>query len=229
MRLPKKLPSTQSSLIIAAMLLPIVLLGWKLVVTEEPDYERVERRDGLELRRYAPFMVAETEVSARFATVQEAAFPRLVGYVKGNNATGRNVPMRAPVTQQPLAGEANDGTGDSTGDGTGDDEPADWRVQFVMPWEYLPSMLPRPADPAVRLQQMPARLVAARRYGGNWRETRYRAQEAELLAAIEREGLDAIGAPIFARYNAPFIPGFLRRNEVLVEVRDLAPDAPMTP
>ena len=89
-----------------------------------------------------------------------------------------------------------------------------------MPREYPLSYLPTPADERVSLQRLPARLLAVRRYRGGWGEARYREQEAALLEALAARGATIIGAPIFARYNAPFVPGFLRRNEVLVEVAD---------
>jgi hypothetical protein len=73
-------------------------------------------------------------------------------------------------------------------------------------------------DEAVTLRQIPARLVAARRYSGGWGEQKYRDNEQALLDALRQERLMPVGAPIFARYNAPFVPGFLRRNEVLVDV-----------
>ena len=33
------------------------------------------------------------------------------------------------------------------------------------------------------------------------------------------ERLEAVGTPVWARYNAPFTPWFLRRNEILIPVR----------
>jgi hypothetical protein len=88
-----------------------------------------------------------------------------------------------------------------------------------MPKEYQLSMVPKPRDDEVVVHQVPARTLAVRRYRGNWSEQRYRDNEGALVAAVEAAGLEPIGAPIFARYNAPFVPGFMRRNEVLLEVQ----------
>lgn len=195
---------------LAAILVPLGLLSWALLDPDEPAFAPVGARDGVELRRYEPFWVAETEVSADFAGVSDAAWPRLVGYVTGKNQTGRKVPMRAPVRQQPI-GELPAAGADG-----------DWRVQFVMPWEYLPSMLPPPGEPTVALKPVPAHLAAVRRYRGGWGEARFRREAAALADAVAAAGLVPIGAPVFARYNAVFVPGLLRRNEVLIEVRDPA-------
>lgn len=191
-------------LIAIAALIPLLMISIALISLPEPDYEVVAKGDGFELRRYAPFNVAQVQVEADFATASAGAFEPLVDYIQGGNRGGRNLPMMAPVNQQPLPEGAD----------------TRWLVQFVMPKEYPMSYLPAPVDERVSLQRLPARLMAAKRYRGGWGEDRYREHEADLLAAVTDSGRSVIGAPIFARYNAPFVPGLLRRNEVLVEVAD---------
>jgi hypothetical protein len=60
--------------------------------------------------------------------------------------------------------------------------------------------------------------MAVRRYSGRWTEANYHENEAALLAALAADGRRAKGSPILARYNSPFTPWFLRRNEVMVEI-----------
>jgi hypothetical protein len=188
--------------ILAGMLLPLTLLAVALVSPEGPDYEVLERGDGFELRRYAPLRVAETTVTGDFARADAAAYPRLLDYIRGQNATGRKVPMLAPVMQQRTIGDDGDG----------------WLVRFVMAKEYPLGMLPPPADDTVTLRALPERVLAGRRFGGSWDEARWREQARALADAVAQAGLVAVGEPVFARYNAPFVPGFLRRNEVLLQV-----------
>jgi hypothetical protein len=189
--------------LLAGMLLPLVLLTLALIAPNGPAYSVVERGDGFQLRRYAPFIVAETTVPGAFADADNAAYPLLLDYIRGRNSGGRKVPMMAPVMQQAAA--AADGE-------------RGWRVQFVMPREYPLGMLPAPADAAVALRPQPERLVAAVRFGGGWQEARWQEHAAELLNALARAGRASVGEPVFARYNAAFVPGLLRRNEVLVAV-----------
>ena len=60
--------------------------------------------------------------------------------------------------------------------------------------------------------------MAAIRYSGTWHRSRYDAHLARLLTWIENRGYRATGEPVWARYDPPFMPWFLRRNEVLIAV-----------
>ena len=112
--------------------------------------------------------------------------------------SGEKIAMTAPVAQQ--------------ADGAG------YRIAFVVPAKYTLDTVPQPSDPTVQIRAVPAQLVASWRYSGRWTESNYREHEAELRAAIARRGLKVTGEPILARYNPPFMPSFLRRNEVLIPV-----------
>ena len=90
--------------------------------------------------------------------------------------------------------------------------------------KYTLDTLPLPQNPEVRIVSRPARVMAVRRYSGTWSEARYQEHERELLSALRDDSIEAVGAPVFARYNAPFTPWFLRRNEVMVEVDWLEAD-----
>jgi hypothetical protein len=116
-------------------------------------------------------------------------------------ARGERIAMTAPVVQSPTAADGA------------------YVFSFVMPAKYTLETLPEPLDERVRIREVPARLVAARRYSGSWSERRYRKNETALLDAVSDAGLEVIEAPTLARYNSPFTLWFLRRNEVLVEVR----------
>jgi hypothetical protein len=84
--------------------------------------------------------------------------------------------------------------------------------------KYTMETLPEPTNPDIRLVQRPARVMAVHRYSGGWSEGRYEQHERILLDALATDRVEVTGTPVFARYNAPFTPWFLRRNEVMVEV-----------
>lgn len=93
-----------------------------------------------------------------------------------------------------------------------------YTYSFVMERRYTMESLPKPTNPDVRLVERPGRITAVHRYSGGWSEERYAEHEKILLDALATDGIGILGSPVFARYNAPFTPWFLRRNEVKVEI-----------
>ena len=93
-----------------------------------------------------------------------------------------------------------------------------WVISFMMPSHYTLESLPRPTDPRITLRRIPARRIAAVRYSGFWSEKGYLKQKAELSDWIAKQGLKISGDPIWARYDPPFMPWFMRRNEVMVPI-----------
>jgi hypothetical protein len=214
------MPPRVSTPAIAALMLTAALLlrAIPAMATEEAPYTVVKQYPGFELRRYPPLLVAENRVSGDFDGVGNRAFRTLADFIFGKNRTGESIAMTAPVNQRPVVPAA---TGP---DASPQPSPAqgDYVVTFVMPKGFTASTLPAPTDPHIEIRTEPARLMAARRYAGRWTLGNYRAEESALLVAVRDAGLVATAPPVYARYNAPFVPWFMRRNEVLVEVRDAA-------
>ena len=181
---------------------------------EEPAYELERATDTYELRRYPPVRVATTTITASAADAGNRAFRILAGYIFGGNRSRESIAMTAPVTQ--ARGEKIAMTAPVTQQrGEAQDR---YVVSFVMPTHYTLETLPVPDDERVRLEEIPARRVAVRRYRGTRSQARYEAELAQLRSALERDGLETIGEPVFARYNSPFSLPPLRRNEVWLEV-----------
>ncbi len=158
-------------------------------------------------------MVAETYVEGDFERVGTEGFRRLVAYIGGANREQGKIAMTAPVGQAP-ASEKIAMTAPVGQEKVGER----YRITFVMPSKYTLEDLPQPADRRIRLREEPARTVAAIRYTGFWSRSRYEAHERRLLEWIHRRGLESVGEPVWARYDPPFMPWFLRRNEILIEL-----------
>ena len=180
---------------------------------EETKYEVIESEGEFELRQYPAHVVAETLVEGDFSEAGNEAFRRLAGYINGQNRRKQTIPMTAPVSQEadfvkiPMTAPVNQ-------EGAG----GKWRFTFLMPAEYNLETLPEPLDSRVELRKVPERLMAALKYSGTWSRSRYEEKTEQLMQEIEKRGLKQMGEPVFARYNPPFMPWFLRRNEVLIPV-----------
>lgn len=179
---------------------------------EEAPYEAVKIEDSFEIRNYATHIVAETFVEGDLESAGSNAFQRLFRYISGANSTQEKIDMTAPVSQ--VKGEKIDMTAPVGQQKAGDQ----WVVSFVMPASYSMATLPIPDDPQVTLREVSARRIAAVRYSGFWSEKNYTKNMLKLVAWIQDQGLESVGEPIWARYNAPFVPWFMRRNEVLIHV-----------
>ncbi len=198
----------------------LLLAGANAVAIEEPQYDVVKTYPDFELRRYATYLVAETEVTGDFDEVGNKAFRILADYIFGDNRAQEKMEMTAPVNQRPAAGESEkmEMTAPVAQRAKGGADTDTFVLSFVMPARYTLDTLPQPLDPRVHLREEPAKLMAVLGYSGRWTESNYREKESLLLAAVEEAGLAPVAAPVYARYNSPFSLWFLRRNEVMVEV-----------
>jgi hypothetical protein len=180
---------------------------------EEAQYTVLEREGDFEFRQYQPRIEAETLVEGDFKDVGNEGFRRLYDYITGKNRKRQSIPMTAPVSQE-AASEKIPMTAPVNQEKAGEK----WRITFMMPPQYTLETLPEPLDPRVQLTKVPGLLMAALSYSGTWSRGRYEEKEKRLKELIRQKGLKIVGEPVFARYNPPFMPWFLRRNEVLIPV-----------
>lgn len=191
----------------------IILLGCThSMAIEEAPYTLVKSDDSFEIRDYGSYLLAETLVEGDFEDAGSKAFQRLFRYISGDNTAKSKIAMTAPVAQK--TSEKIDMTAPVGQEKSGDQ----WVVSFVMPATYTMETLPVPDDTKVTLRQVPARRMAAVRYSGFWSEKNYKKNMLKLEGWIQKEGLAVIGPPVWARYNAPFVPWFMRRNEILMPI-----------
>ena len=180
---------------------------------EKAKYTVLKKEDGFEIRQYDPQIVAETFVEGDLEEVGNEGFRRLYAYISGENTKKQSISMTAPVVQQ--AGSEKISMTAPVKQEKVDNQ---WRITFLMPAEYTLETLPEPDDSRVKLAQEPGRIMAAVKYSGTWSEEGYKKNKALLEEYLRRRGLTKAGAAVWARYDPPFMPWFLRRNEVLIPV-----------
>jgi len=198
---------------LALALASALLLPPPAMAIDEPSFRVIESAPPVEIREYAPYVVAETRVAGGFRDVGNEGFRRLFAYISGENRGATKVAMTAPVTQQ-AASEKIAMTAPVTQQADGDV----YRIAFVLPSQYTLESAPVPTNPDVRLVQVPARRMVAVRYSGLWSAENYKEALGQLTAFAQQRGLPLTGEPVYARYDPPFMPWFLRRNEILVEI-----------
>jgi hypothetical protein len=181
---------------------------------EEPDYEVIKKFDKVELRQYAPYVVAEVVLDSSAEDAGNQAFPILAGYIFGKNKGEKKFAMTAPVTQTAAPVKM-----EMTAPVTQAAVPGGMLVQFVLPKGVTLATAPEPVDPRVQLRVVPAATWAVIRYSGTWSQANYLEHLGELKISLEAQGVATQGEPVLARYNAPFTPWFMRRNEIWLALR----------
>lgn len=199
-------------LIVSTITLLSTIVGCS-ITTEKVNYSVLSKNENFELRDYPPHIVAETVVDGTLEDAGNNAFSRLFDYISGKNRTQNKIAMTAPVSQRSAAEKIA-----MTAPVAQQRSEAGWAVSFAMPSSYTIETLPLPLDPAVKLRQIPAQHIAAVEYSGTWSEERYLKYKNELEIWIQKNGFRTQGEPVWARYNPPFTPWFLRRNEILIPV-----------
>lgn len=174
-----------------------------VLATEEPPFRSLQRDGEVEVRLYAPMVVAETSVGGDMDRASRSGFRLLADYIFGGNR-GRSGDSTRIAMTAPVAMQAEEGG---------------WRVHFVMPSAHALGSLPEPMNPRVRLREVPAQKVVALGFSGLAGESKVQTKTRELLAWIESRGLEPAASPQLARYNPPWTLPPFRRNEILVPVR----------
>jgi hypothetical protein len=180
---------------------------------EEPSYSVVRQHDGFEIRQYAPYLVAEVVVPGPADEAGNQGFQVLAGYIFGRNKGARKIPMTAPVTQAPTPVKM-----EMTAPVTQAAVEGGYVVQFMMPGEYTLETLPEPLDARIKLREVAGGRYAVIRYSGAWSEANYNEHLGKLERGLDAAGLRTTGSPIYSRYNAPYVPWFMRRNEIWLKL-----------
>ena len=194
-------------------LLAAALWGPIVSNVEQPKYQLVESSGNIEIRDYAPMIVAEVDMAGERRDAIGKGFRIIADYIFGNNTSAQKVPMTAPVTQQDSKKIAMTAPVTQQGDRN------IWRVRFIMPSSYTMGTLPKPSNPAVKLKEIAATRYAVIRFSGMAGEDNLKRRTNELNDWVSTNNLTSVSAPVYAFYNPPWTLPFLRRNEVMVEIR----------
>ena len=197
----------------AGLSLCLGVLSMDVFAVEEPEFELLAQQEPFELRRDAPTITAEVEVSGDMKRAGNAGFRALADYIFGNNITvnrsgmtksvsktsSQKIKMTAPVTRTELAEDK-------------------WKVAFTMPSKWTLETLPQPSNPEVQIKWNPEQIFAVIRFSGSWKEAKHAQKRSELEAWLLENNYEAVGPARYAGYNPPWILPPFRRNEVMIPV-----------
>ena len=166
---------------------------------ESPEHTVVSKEGSFEIRDYPALTLAVTPMEKRG---EDGSFMKLFRFIGGRNDRGEKIAMTVPVVM----------TGTTSGS-----------MGFIVPKKVAEAGVPTPSSPDVTITRRDAGRYAVLRFSGTGSPAASREAAERLASWMEKQGVTPGGPPLYAYYNPPWTPWFLRHNEVLVPV---APPAP---
>jgi hypothetical protein len=159
-------------------------------MTERQKYEVIQISDGIEIRRYLPYVAADVVINEDYDKAASMGFRPLANYIFSNN-----ISMTAPVIVE-------------------EKSPESWQVSFVMPHGSKLSDMPTPAN-NVKLRGEQEEICAAIKFNGNTSKNRIKKYEEKLLSYLKVQNIQKSGQLRIARFDPPWKPGVIRHNELI--------------
>jgi len=197
-----------------------------VMAIEEPKYEVLLTDGAYEIRKYAPYLVAETLVEGDMDEASSKGFRLIADYIFGNNqaassSTSEKIAMTAPVTLEPQSVKiamTAPVTLEPQQDAVNMQTAKQWMVKFVMPSQYTLASIPKPKNKAVSLKEISSTYFVVLKYSGFNTQSKVQAKSLEASDWVRKKNLKTLGAPQLSRYDPSWTLPMLRRNEIMIEV-----------
>lgn len=173
----------------------LLLFDTSRAATETPDYKVIRTDAKFEIRDYPALTVATTPMQG---ADMNGSFGQLFRFITGSNEGAQKITMTAPV----LIDTAKDKK----------------TMSFIMPKKAVEQGVPKPLGDNVTLGKVAAARYAVLRFGGSRTAENEQAATGKLKAWLTAQKLTGKGEPLFAYYDPPWTPVFMRRNEVLLRI-----------
>lgn len=190
-------------LIVALLLGVLGSVAWKLTARsayESAEYGVLESDGSFEIREYPDLMLASTGM--RDSRGNDGSFMRLFRYISGANEAEQKVAMTIPVFMEEM------------------EEPSQGRMGFVLPKGVASQGVPAPVGEGVQIRKRGGGRFAVARFAGQLDVASAGAAEKRLRDWAKTKGLNVHDEAEVAGYDPPWTPGPLRRNEVLLRLKE---------
>ena len=179
---------------------------------ERPKYKVLSSSGNIEIRQYAPMIIAKVAIEGEKKKAIKTGFRVLADYISGNNTLQQDIAMTAPVQQQKNIHIAMTAPVQQQSIGNA------WDISFVMPSQYTISHLPKPNNKHVIIEEVPAQQFIVITFSGTSSENNMKKHEKQLMQYVAANNVPIKGKPLYAFYNPPWTLPFMKRNEVMLAV-----------
>ncbi len=161
---------------------------------EQVNYTLMEELgDDVEIRHYD-----ESTLISVDADDSNSAFRILFNYISGKNEQSKKISMTAPVISQQ--------DGDIM------------HMSFILPKDHDSENTPAPMEEGVIVHDVGPRKIATVKFYGYVTNSKIESYRAILEAKLSENGLKPKGDIFMMRYNPPWIPPMIMKNELAVEI-----------
>jgi hypothetical protein len=171
-------------------------------MVEKVKYDVLRTIGDIEIRKYPPMILAEVQ-----GITGDSGFSYLFNYISGENKSKKKIEMTTPVIRSekikmtaPVLSKKD-------------------YMAFIMPSKYTKDTIPEPTNPSVKLRFQDEKTYAVLKFSGIARVRSVKEHFEQLFLTLNENDIESLDETFLMRYNSPFAPGFIRRNEVAVEVR----------
>lgn len=209
----------------AAMAVVMVIMGSVLLFSTSaqaqgghagPVYKVVKHDGSFEIRDYDGYITAYVDEASDFNDAVGSGFMKLFKYISGNNTNKSKIKMTAPVTEEQVpTSEKISMTAPVTTEKVSGNV---YRISFIMPANYTLDTLPVPGNNDVKFMKIYPHEAAIITFSGRMNGDLANKKTSELKNWLGKNSLHPRSNYIMAQYDPPWIPGFTRRNEVMVEI-----------
>ena len=160
-------------------------------------YDLVKAYDDFEIRNYEASLFTSVDLGTEgYEQSSGRGFSILAGYIFGDNDRNEKIAMTSPVAMT---------LGDTVS------------MMFMVPKEHEKENLPKPNQSRIEFKEVPAKTVAAIRFGAWANDDKIKRYKQKLINALEEQNVDYTERFYYLGYNAPY-EFFNRRNEIIVEL-----------
>jgi hypothetical protein len=202
--------------VLLGLIFATLMIANQAKATEQPSYTASQQSGPIEVRQYGSMVAAEVSVAGDRETASSAGFRALAGYIFGGNSGKKSIAMTAPVVQAQSQGKGQSIAMTAPVMQSGDGK--EWTVRFIMPKAMTMQNLPTPNNPQVKLVPLKPASFAAIRFSGSARETDIQRNTKLLQDYMSARSLKAAGPASLARYDPPWTPAMMRRNEIMIPI-----------
>ena len=180
---------------------------------EIPNYKVIKKENNIELREYQSYVIANVKVAAdNYGSAGSHGFGPLADYIFGNNTKRNKIKMTAPVSTEQSEQIPMTAPVDTSKSGNY------YKVSFTMPSNYSMTNIPTPNNKDISLEEVPKHKAVVLSFSGYTADKKVESKIEDLKNWANKNNIAIKGGAVLSRYDSPWKPGFIRRNEVSFRV-----------